>query len=202
MAEPFGCLRREEAGVLTPPNHPPPPARNRRCIMAVAMLLLFAFMSILWWSGQSRKRVSPLSVTFAGWTNHPARMPPPNRLELGRGATGRCALFWVTNTGNPHERVWFDAMRVEQKIDGQWHAFVPTNARWSGVEGSIWNGGYGCHYAIGSPPGLPTNAIWRLQVRCGRDRSSLKLAINSWMGREFFRRTKEYVSFPTSEVIP
>jgi len=177
-------------------------APNRRYIVAVAVLLLFGFTFVLWMLNRNGKQMSPLSVTFAGWTNNPAWTPPPNRLELGRGATGQCALFWVTNTGKPSQRVWFDTMKVEQRVDGQWRAFPPTNTRWSGVEGSIWPGGYGCHYAVALPPGLETNATWRLQVRCGRDRSSLKLVINSWLGRESFRRSKEYVSFPSSEVIP
>jgi hypothetical protein len=177
-------------------------ARSRRHILVFAILLVFVLAPMLWMLGRNGNQLSPLSVTFAGWTNNPAWTPPPNRLELGRGATGRCALFWVTNTGNPRERVWFDAMKVEQKVDGQWRAFVPANPGWSGVEGSIWMGGYGCHYAVALPPGLQSNAIWRLQVRCGRDRSSLKLVINSWLGREFFRRSEGHVSLPSSEVIP
>jgi hypothetical protein len=179
---------------------------NSRNVVVLVVLLFTA--CILFVSGNHGKATSTLSVTFTGWTSNPVWTPPPNRLELGRGAsglsaTGTCALFWVTNAGSPKDRVWFDTLQVEQKVDGQWRAFTPTSKEWSGVEGSVWMGGYGCMYAIEQPPGLTTNAVWRLQVRFGRDRSSFRLMINSWLGREFFPLNKEdYVSLPSSEVIP
>lgn len=176
--------------------------RTSRNLLALVIVFVLAIACLWWRFGGRGEEASPLAVTFVGWTNNPSWTPPPNRIELGRSATGRCALFWVTNAGHPRERVWFDTSKVEQKVGNEWREFVPANTRWSGVEGSIWMGGYGCHYAVGIPPGMPTNAVWRLQVRCGRDRSSLKLAINSWLKRELFRKSTGYVVFSSSEVIP
>ena len=177
--------------------------RGRKWLLVASALLVIAIVWVCWTLALSSGPTSPLSVTFTGWTNNPVRVPPPvGRLELGRGATGRCALFWVTNTGPSDSRVWFDALQVEQKIAGEWHPFVPTDKRWSGVEGSIWMGQYGCTYAVGWPPGLAANAIWRLQVRCGKDRSSLQLWINSLLGRQIFRGGKEYVTLSSTEVVP
>ncbi len=63
-------------------------------------------------------------------------------------------------------------------------------------------GQYGCTYAVGWPPGLDTNAVWRLQVRCGKDRSSLQLWINSLLVRQIFRNSKEFVTLTSTEVVP
>ena len=166
---------------------------------------LFAALVIgLGWQLASPSRaVPPLSVSFTGWSNNPVRVPPPaGRVELGLGATGRCALFWVTNTGPNGSRLWFDSNQVEQKVAGEWRPFIPTNNSWSGVGGSLWMGQYGCTIAVGQPPGLDANAVWRLQVRCGKDRSSLQLWINSLLGREIFRNSKGFVILTSTEVVP
>ena len=168
-------------------------------IALVVLLLLF----VVGRSSKNHAKASPLSVTFTGWTNDPTRPPPqPGGLAVCRGATGRCALFWVTNSGPRTQRVWFETFQLEQKVDGQWRRFSPINPEWGGVEGSVWQGNAGCTYAVGLPSGLSSNAIWRLQIDCGPELSPLRSMINRKLGRQIFRRPTEYVTFPSEAVVP
>src|SRR5436190_130240 len=118
---------------------------------------------LCWFAG--RRNPPPVSVQFVGLTNNPVRRPPPSpsRLELGSGATNMCALFWFTNTDATS--VWFDTECAEQKLDGKWIQCAQPNADWSGVGGGVWLKRSGCMFAVGWPPGLSTNATWRLRVR-------------------------------------
>jgi hypothetical protein len=82
----------------------------------------------------------------------------------------------------------------------------PPRVEVSGVEGSLWMPGYSCLMAVGWPPGLSTNAFWRLRVGYGRDPSDLETLINQrvaqpLLGRELFRSSKEENSVSSSEVV-
>jgi hypothetical protein len=124
----------------------------------------------------------------------------PTRVEVCLGATGLCALFGVTNIA-PKEFIWFKASVVEQRTETGWQPFVPNGA-WSGVEGSVWQPGYGCLYAVGWPPGLSTNATWRLRVAYGREPSLLGTLINQKLGWEIFKRGRQESTVISSEVKP
>jgi hypothetical protein len=162
----------------------------------VLLLVILLFMDNAHVSGPAKK----LSVVFVGMTNNPARQMTPTRIELSQGATGLCAMFWVSNAPANHF-IWFKTDSVEQKTETGWQRFVPSGGDWSGVEGSRWQPGYGCFFAVGWPSGLATNATWRLQVRYGRDPSTLGIIVNEKTGREIFRSGKAESSIPSSEVI-
>jgi hypothetical protein len=165
---------------------------------AFAILVLFAFI-LFWTSNPASSAASKPTVLFLGFTNNPVRQMIPFRVEVCEGATGLCALFWVTNT-SPNV-ISFKSDSAEIKTDKGWQPFLPAGSPWRGVEGSLWQQNYGCFYAVGWPPGLLTNAVWRLQVRHARDPSLLGILINQKLGRTIFRPGKEF-STPTAEVVP
>jgi hypothetical protein len=145
-----------------------------------------------------------LAVIFVGMTNNPIRTMGPPRVEVCGGATGLCALFLVTNITRD-ECLWFKTAFAEQKAGGEWKQFVPGTNAWSGVEGSLWTPAYGCFMAVGWPPGLSTNASWRLQVNYGRDPSILRTLVNQKfgqpvLGRELFYSGKQENMVGSSEV--
>jgi hypothetical protein len=185
----------------------------------VASLIPFLVLAsfYVWKSLHPRPLSTPLSVTFTGWaTNAAPRMAPLPRIVVCQGATGVCAMFWVTNSGPRNETLWFDTAQIEQRIDGQWRPFSDSAAfnvtwvsnaivpipRWRGVEGRSWFGDYGCLFVVGHPPGLPTNVAWRLQLHCGRDRSVGQLVVQEKLGRDVFERNQEYNVVLSSEVVP
>ena len=138
---------------------------NRLIILACITIALAVSLCIL-----AVRRDPPLvSVQFVGLTNNPVGRPPPSpsRLAVCRGATNLCALFWFTN--KEVSCVSFDTECAEQKVAGKWIPFAKPSANWSGVEGGLWTKGSGCLYAVGWPPGLATNAVWRLRVRYRND---------------------------------
>jgi hypothetical protein len=164
---------------------------------AALVLLLVAYMlsSII----PADPWTPKLSVMFVGMTNNPMRQMTPTRVEVTQGATGFCALFWVTNI-TAKQFVWFKTASIEQRTEAGWEPLVPSGGSWSGVEGSLWSPRYGCLIAVGWPPGLATNATWRLQVRYGRDPSTFGLIVNQKTGREFFKSGKEEATIPSDEV--
>jgi hypothetical protein len=165
-------------------------------ILAGLILILVALL----FSAHGSAPPTKLSVVFVGMTNNPARQMTPKRIELCQGATGLCAMFLVSNAA-PKQSFWFKTDSIEQKTPTGWQPFVPSAGGWSGVEGSRWTPGYGCLYAVGWPPGLPTNATWRLQIGYGRDPSILQLVVNKKLGWELFRSGKKQSIIPSSEVI-
>jgi hypothetical protein len=180
-------------------------SRWKKIVLAFIPLIILAvvlFLSLL----NPVPPVTPLAVTFAGWATDPVSSAFPPRLVAGRGATGVCALFWVTNSGPRNKTLWFNTVGVEQKIDGQWHPFPLAAQPWQGPEGHVWFGGYGCLFAVGWPPGLPTNATWRLQVRCGPDPSLREMGFREMLGLHAELRTHDdhevHNLLPTSEVVP
>jgi hypothetical protein len=177
-----------------------PEVSRRIRIIGAAFAFLAAFTFVLVWTvNPASAAASKPTVLFVGFTNNPVRQMLPFRVETCEGATGLCALFWVTNT-SPNI-INFKTDSVEIKTDNGWQPFLPTGAPWGGVEGSLWFSNYGCIYAVGWPPGLRTNATWRLQVRHAREPSLLGILINQKLGRNLFRPGQEFTS-PTAEVVP
>ena len=173
--------------------------RPKRFIAVLAVLALF-LMAYLFWSGiHVSAPTTKLSVVFVGITNSPTRTMTPTRIEVCQGATGLCAMFWVTNI-DARQTIWFKTTSVEQKTEAGWRPFVPSGGAWSGIEGSLWQAGYGCFYAVGWPPGLPTNATWRLQVSYGRDPSNFGIIVNQETGRNIFPSGKKESTISSSQV--
>jgi hypothetical protein len=173
------------------------PGKKYIATVGVASLLLGAYLC---WSWQ-RPSLQPqkLAVLFSGMTNNVTRTMGPPRIEVCAGASGACALFLVTNLTR-QQFLWFKTTSVERKTAMGWERFTPTDQSWSGPEGSLWIPGYGCFIAVGWPPGLPTNACWRLQLSYGKDPSALGILVNQKSGREFFHSTKAENTIPSSEV--
>jgi hypothetical protein len=168
--------------------------------MAFSAALVVLLLAFLLWSGIYAGGPTPKpSVMFVGMTNNPTRQMTPTRVEVTEGATGLCALFRVTNIATK-EHIWFRTALVEQKTEAGWKPFVPSGASWCGVGGSQWSPGYSCLIAVGWPPGLATNATWRLQLRYGRDPSTLGTIVNQKTGWELFPSGKEESTIPSSEV--
>ena len=152
-------------------------------VFAAFILLLVAYL--FWMGGQAGPTSPKLSVVFVGMTNNPIRTMTPTRLAVCQGATGRCAMFMVSNISS-NRYIWFNTASVEQKTETGWQQFIPSSGSWFGLEGGEWSPGYGCLVAVGWPPGLATNASWRLQVRYGREPSSLGIKLNKMIGRQLF----------------
>lgn len=149
------------------------------------VLLLLAIVLVN--SSRSVPVATRLSVTYVGVTN-----------DL---KTGLCGMFLVRNVTS-NRWVWFKTLGVEQKTQEGWQTFIPSSASWSGVEGSLWSPGYGCLYTVRWPPGLPTNAIWRLQVRVGEDLgvSGMRRLVNDRVGRKIFHSGGQDSIVPSTEV--
>jgi hypothetical protein len=133
---------------------------------------------------QTNPTTPDLSVIFVGLTNGPVRQMTPTSIEVASSATGLCALFWVTNVGTRAD-LRFRTTSIEQRTRQGWERFVVSKA-WSGVGGSLWTPGYGCLFAIAWPPGMSTNATWRLQLSCQREPTGLRGRINDELGWEAF----------------
>ncbi len=171
------------------------PRRYKAAFVTLAFLLV---VYSLWSDVTSSAPQTKLAVVFIGMTSNPTPLMTPTRVEVCQGATGLCAVFWVTNISANH--IWFKTASVEQRAATRWRPFVPTGGLWSGVEGSLWSPGYGFFYAVGWPPGLDTNATWRLQVRYGRNPSTLGIKVNQKTGWEIFPSGKEESTIPSSKV--
>ena len=174
-------------------------ARAERYIAVLAALVLLLVAYLFSSRNSPVLPTAKLAVAFAGITNNPTRQMTPTRVEVCQGATGLCALFWVTNVSADHY-IWFKTASIEQKTRTGWQPFVPSSGSWNGIEGRLWMPGYGCFIAAGWPPGLATNATWRLRVRYGRDPSTLGIIVNQKTGREIFTSGKEEATIASSEV--
>jgi hypothetical protein len=181
--------------------------RQRGLLALIAGVVGVVFLSFVI-SRASRGGTPPnkLAVIFIEMTNNPTRTMGPPRVEVCQGATGNCALFLVTNI-TKKEYLWFKTAFAEQKVGTAWKQLNPGTNAWSGIEGSLWMPGYGCFMAVGWPPGLPTNATWRLRVRYGKDPSGLGIIINQKLaepalGRDLFQSSKAANAVTSSEVVP
>jgi len=168
--------------------------RRRSLVIASLVFVALSGAAILGVCGRSTIN---LSVQFIGMTNLATGQTFPTPVS-GEGATGRCALFWVTNITAHH--IWFQTTSVEQKTETGWQVFIPSRRSWSGVGGSDRLPSSGRVQAVGWPPGLPTNASWRLRVRYGRDPSPLGNIINQKLGRVIFHSGTERTLIASSEV--
>ncbi len=174
-------------------------AFGRRWLVVVAAVLL-VLLTCLWWGRTpGGPSTTKLAVVFVGLTNNPTAAVTPARVELCRGATGLCAVFLVTNI-TKSKRIWFETSGVERRTDSGWQPLAPDPSSWSGVAGSVWTPEYGCLYAVGWPPGVSTNASWRLQMRYGLEPPDVGLAINQVLGRNVVPRGKVVQAVPSSEV--
>ncbi len=170
-------------------------------VAVVGVLILLA--ALLLWNRFHHGPPRPkLSILFIGLTNNPTRQMTPTRIEAGQGATGVCAMFFVQNITS-NQFLWFKTDSVEQKTDTGWQPFSLGRIgsfSWDGVGGSVWLPGYGCYYAVAWPPGLPSNAVWRLQVSYGKDPSSFGRFVNRQIGWDLFRSGKQESSVSSPEV--
>ena len=142
-----------------------------------------------------------LSVEFVGMTNSPTPQTRLIRVAATKDATGLCALFSVKNISTT-QSIWFETASVEQKTETGWKPFVPSGGSWTGIEGRVWSPGSGRLVAVAWPPGLATNATWRLQMSYGPDTSTVgpSLKENSNV-REFYpSEEKAEGTIPSSEV--
>ena len=172
---------------------------RHKYIVTVFALVLLLLALVLWGSSRQAPGAASLSVRFAGMTNGPARRMTPTRIEVCQGATGLSAIFSVRDVSSNHW-IWFKTSSIEQKTPTGWQTFSPNGTPWSGVEGGYWSPGYGCLYAVGWPPGLPTNATWRLRVSYGRDPSGWRMVVNRKLGREIFHSGREEAVISSEEV--
>ena len=172
--------------------------RHRYTVTAFAFLLLLLAL-VLWSGSRPVPAATSLSVGFVGMTNGPARQMKPTRIEVCQGATGLCAMFSVRDVSS-NRWIWFKTASIEQKTPTGWQTFSPNGTPWSGVEGGLWSPGYGCLYAVGWPPGLPTNATWRLRVSYGREPSTLRRRVNRMIGLAIFRSGREESVIASEEV--
>jgi hypothetical protein len=186
---------------LIPADGKPVMKRYRRYLTVLAALLLISLVFLLSRSSPTVPTPNKLAVTFIGLTKNPTRTMGPPRIAVCGGATGLCALFLVTNMTS-NEFLWFKTPFAEQKIAGEWKEISHELNGWRGIEGGLWSPSYGCLIAVGWPPGLPTNATWRLRVAYGREASGLRLYINHRLRREIFHGSKEENFVSSSEVVP
>lgn len=170
--------------------------KNAVTASASALLLLAL---VLWGSSRPVPAATSLSIGFVGMTNGPARQMKPTRIVVCEGATGLCAMFSVRVVSS-NRWIWFKTASIEQKTPTGWQTFLPNGTPWSGVEGGLWSPGSGCLYAVGWPPGLPTNATWRLRVSYGREPSTLGRRVNRKIGLAIFRSGREEAVISTEEV--
>jgi hypothetical protein len=177
--------------------------RYKKSSALFAALLVLSLVS--WFTLASRNRSAPnkLAVILVGLTNNPTRTMGPPPVEVCQGGTGLYALFLVTNITR-NQFLWFKTAFVEQKTQGGWERLVPGNTLWSGVEGSLWMPSYSCLMAVAWPPGLSTNASWRLQVSYGREPSRFGILLNQklepMLGRELFHSGPEENKIASPEV--
>jgi hypothetical protein len=164
---------------------------------AALIVLLTGYLSFR--DVPAKSSVASLSVLFLGMTNNPVWQSTAPRVVVSRGVTGLCALFLVTNV-TARQSLWFNTTSIEQKTEAGWKTFVPTGSSWSAIGGGLWSPKYGCLVSVGWPPGLATNATWRLKVSYGRDPSPLGNLINQNTGHGFFPSGKEEAIISSTDV--
>ena len=133
-------------------------------------LILAGFCQLFTVAVYAGHPTTKLSVEFVGMTNNPTSQRKPILLAVNTGATGLCALFSVTNNSTT-QAIWFDTVSIEQRTAAGWKPFVPSGS-WTEVVALQWLPRHGCLLAVAWPPGLATNATWRLQMSYGQDTST------------------------------
>ena len=174
-------------------------ANRQKYAVTVSAFALLLLALVLWGGSRPVTVATSLSVGFVGMTNGPARQMTPTRIEVCQGAIGLCAMFSVRDVSS-NRWIWFKTASIEQKTPTGWRTFLPNGTSWSGVEGGYWSPGYGCLYAVGWPPGLPTNQTWRLKVGSGPELSGLRLLVNQRIGRTIFHSGGQDATISSAEV--
>lgn len=189
-------------------NLPPP-----KYVLGVAVLLP---LLVCWWGGgfQAAKPTKLGVELLAVVTDDPMHRRAERSTVLN-GITGLSAIFAVTN-GSQDASLYFDTCAVEQKIQGEWQRteVPPYESRvrqkrgvgappWSGIAsddvggyppGTCWN------YVVAWPPGVPTNATWRLQLRYWRCASPTAMKLDDELGIDLFPRRRSGQTILTPEV--
>jgi hypothetical protein len=169
----------------------------------LVVLLLFALVFFVRHLPPPPLPPSKLAVSFVTLANNPTAARPAVVLSP-HGATGLCAMFSVTNIAGTNVAkdpwIWFDTTAVELKTETGWQQIMPDANAWSGIAGKRWNPGYGCLFAVGWPPGIPTNATWCIRVRYGLEPSVTQIIANDKLNRELFHSGKEEQTIVSSEV--
>ena len=162
------------------------------------LVIVFLFLKIF----QAPRQGSPLSLLFVGLTNNPVSQFRPYRIAVAGNPSGLCALFQLKNTGFLRA-IGFETSGLEVLTEDGWEQFSPTGA-WQGIVGDTWFPGSGCLFAVGWPPGLSTNASWRLVVRSRLELTIPGEVINQWSGKRIFSFDKrmKYTALSTPVVPP
>ena len=170
---------------------------SSRAIVIALLLIPAAAFLVLIVRLRSTPRPIDLSVIFVGLTNYPQRTMTPPRLAVISDGHGLHALFAVTNRSTDHY-LQFGIDRIEKQVGNAWveHPAVQI----SPALGMRWSPGYGCAYAIPWPPGVPTDAPWRLNLWVKREPGLHLGLVNQWLHREIFRPYGRHSS--TSSVVP
>jgi hypothetical protein len=188
-----------------------PPAKHGLGVGALLLLLLL----LCWGAGLRAAKPVRLEVLFLAVVEDPTHRPPERPTVLN-GITGLSAIFAITN-GSQDASVWFDTCAIEQKIQGewQWTEVPPYESRVSqkrGAGGTPWSGiasadvnhvyppGTCWNYVVAWPPGVPTNASWRLQLRYWRRASPTAMKLDDKLGVNLFARRGRGQTILTPEV--
>ena len=180
----------------------------RRTALTIAALLFISIALWIWTHRGPSDGLAPLSVTHLG-----LRMDPLTHVTgftiNGRGATGLCAMFAVTNVSKD-SAIWFETVAIQQKTDNGWQRTPtdpyrtppnPNKPAWSGIDADgLWSPGYGCLFAVGWPPNLPTNAVWRIEIKCGRGPSKLAQFLSDKFDLDFLTKRSPEQIILTPEV--
>ncbi len=188
-------------------------AAPRKCLLGLGALLLL--LLVCWWGGGLlATKPARLGVQLLAVARDP-RYRPSERSTVLNGITGLCAIFAITNCSQDAS-VGFDTCAVEQKTEGEWRRIeVPPYASrvtqkrrlggtpWFGIAsedvnhvyppGTCWN------YVVAWPPGVPTNATWRLQLRYWRRASPKAMKVDDTLGIDVFARRGREQTILTSE---
>jgi hypothetical protein len=148
---------------------------GKRTILRGGLVLTVLVFCLWYW--QRAAPLPRLAVTFTGLWHNPTTEPKGFRIQPN-GGQGLCAVFAVTNLSKD-TAIWFDTAFVEQKTEAGWKRVKPGS--WSAIDSSamdsfgkgVWPASFGCYYTLTWPPGIPTNGVWRLGMRCGRNRSAI-----------------------------
>ena len=189
--------------------------RNRKRIIVASVVVLVLLGS---WMMGSRSHSGTMEVTFIGWTNNPQETYPAQSYPHPQNApirvcvtppdaTGRCALFRVTNAHKTGV-LWFKTTAIETKDGATWntwqtfplvHTVIPM-VPWQGASGSSWHPGTSMLYAIGTPPGVPSNTCWRMRVSVTLEPTGFRQYANEKLGQKLLRLYSWHVI--TSSEVP
>jgi hypothetical protein len=185
----------------------------------VLMGALLSLLLVFWLSGGFQGFPQPprLAVGFVTVESDPFFHPMRGPTVLN-GAAGLCAIFAVTNAGKDTS-VWFDTCAVEQNVGTEWRRtpVLPYALRvteiprigetpWVGITSDSVNNNYppgtAWYYVVEWPPGVPTNACWRLELRYGAQPSPKAQKLDDALGVRLFSKRGRGETLLTPEVRP